>query len=119
MRDRCDFHRSTIAIENAFIDYTVFIPLSQHRSVIAASHVHRNRNCKLRFFSDVVKRCLKVSYALAYLCSMVILYFYYSSANDFTETKTAIQRIFQTFSEEKTFSVISDKQYVGRQQRRY
>ena len=25
MRVRCDFHRSTIAIENAFIDYTVFI----------------------------------------------------------------------------------------------
>jgi hypothetical protein len=44
MRERCDFHRSTIAIENAFIDYTVFIPLSQHRRVIAASHAHRSRN---------------------------------------------------------------------------
>jgi hypothetical protein len=38
-----------IAVENAnvFIDYTVFIPLSQHRRVIAASHAHRSRNCKL------------------------------------------------------------------------
>jgi hypothetical protein len=49
MRERCDFHRSTIAIGNAFIDYTVFIPLSQHHSVIAASHAHRSRNWKLSF----------------------------------------------------------------------
>jgi hypothetical protein len=47
MRERCDFHRSTIAIGNAFIDYTVFIPLSQHRSVIAATHAHHSRNWKL------------------------------------------------------------------------
>jgi hypothetical protein len=55
MRERCDFHRSTIAIENAFIDYTVFIPVSQHRRVIAASHVHasrRSRNCKLSETSE-------------------------------------------------------------------
>jgi hypothetical protein len=47
MHERCNFHRSTIAIENASIDYTVFIPLSPHRRVIAASHAHRSRNCKL------------------------------------------------------------------------
>jgi hypothetical protein len=45
MRERCDFHRSTIAIGNAFIDFTVFIPVSQHRSVIAASH-HRSRSAR-------------------------------------------------------------------------
>jgi hypothetical protein len=49
MRERCDFHRSTIAIENAFIVYTVFIPLLQYRRVIAALHAHRSRNCKLSF----------------------------------------------------------------------
>jgi hypothetical protein len=73
-------HRSTIAIGNAFIDYTVFIPrirtriaiaahahrsrnlkrfhrlysVHSHRSVIAASHTHRSRNWKLSF-----KQCLK------------------------------------------------------------
>jgi hypothetical protein len=46
MRERCDFHRSTIAIENASIDYTAFIPLSQHRSIIAASHAHRSRSAR-------------------------------------------------------------------------
>jgi hypothetical protein len=46
MRDRCDFYRSTITIENAFIHYTVIISLSQHRRVIAASHAHRSRNSK-------------------------------------------------------------------------
>jgi hypothetical protein len=46
MRERCDFHRSTIAIGNASIDYTVFIPLSQHLSVIAASHAHRSRSAR-------------------------------------------------------------------------
>jgi hypothetical protein len=37
MRERCDFHRSSIAIGNAVIDYTVFIPLSQHRTRIAVA----------------------------------------------------------------------------------
>jgi type II secretory pathway component PulF len=46
MRERCEFHRSTIAIGNAFIDYTVFIPLSQR---------HRSRSWKLSFSGDVTK----------------------------------------------------------------
>jgi Flp pilus assembly protein TadB len=46
MRERCDFHRSTIAIiGNAFIDYTVFIPRIRTRIAIAA-HAHRSRNLK-------------------------------------------------------------------------
>jgi hypothetical protein len=49
MRERCDFHRSTIAIGNASIYYIVFIPLSEHRSVIAAAHAHRSPNWKLSF----------------------------------------------------------------------
>jgi hypothetical protein len=48
MRERCDFHRSTIAIGNAFIDYTVFIPRIRARIAIAA-HAHRSRNWKLSF----------------------------------------------------------------------
>jgi hypothetical protein len=47
MHVRCDFIAAQSAIENALIDYTVFIPLSQHRRVIAASHAHRSRKCKL------------------------------------------------------------------------
>jgi hypothetical protein len=35
MRERCDFHRSAIAIGNAFIDYTVFIPRIRTRIAIA------------------------------------------------------------------------------------
>jgi hypothetical protein len=45
MRERCDFHRSTIAIGNALIDYTVFIPRIRTRIAIAA-HAHRSRNLK-------------------------------------------------------------------------
>jgi hypothetical protein len=45
MRERCDFHRSTIAIGNAFIDYTVFIPRIRTRIAIAA-HAHRSRDLK-------------------------------------------------------------------------
>jgi hypothetical protein len=41
MRERCDFHRSKIAIGNAFIDYTVFIPRIRTRIAIAA-HAHRS-----------------------------------------------------------------------------
>jgi hypothetical protein len=61
MRERCEFHRSTIAIGNAFIDYTVFIPLSQHRCVIAASHAHRSRSWKLSFSDDVTKLSFAIS----------------------------------------------------------
>jgi hypothetical protein len=46
MRERCDFHRSTIAIGNTFIGYTVFIPRIRTRIAIAA-HAHRSRNWKL------------------------------------------------------------------------
>jgi hypothetical protein len=35
MRERCGFHRSTIANENAFIDYTVFIPRIRTRIAVA------------------------------------------------------------------------------------
>jgi hypothetical protein len=35
MRERCDFYRSTIAIENAFTDYTVFIPRIRTRIAVA------------------------------------------------------------------------------------
>jgi hypothetical protein len=46
----------SIAIGNAFIDYTVFIPLSQHRMRIAiAAHAHRSRSWKLSFSDDVTK----------------------------------------------------------------
>jgi hypothetical protein len=41
MRERCDENRSTVAIENAFIDYyAALIPLSQHRTRIAAAIVN-------------------------------------------------------------------------------
>jgi hypothetical protein len=74
MRERCDFHRSTIAIGNASIDYTVFIPLSQHRSVIAASHAHRSRNWKLTLITKK-HRCFIIS-----IRQPIIGFFKYASA---------------------------------------
>jgi hypothetical protein len=50
MRERCDFHRNTIAIGNAFVDYTVFIPRLRTRIAVAA-HALRSRNWKLSFRS--------------------------------------------------------------------
>jgi hypothetical protein len=56
MRVRCDFHRCTIAIENAFIDHIHSVDSS-----IAASQRHRSRNCKLGL-SDVSDQFLRLKF---------------------------------------------------------
>jgi hypothetical protein len=60
MRVRGIRTRIVVAVENASLDYhyTVFIPLSQHRRVIAASYAHRSPNCKLTLTR---KACYEIS----------------------------------------------------------
>jgi hypothetical protein len=93
VRERCDFHRSTIAIGNAFIDYTLFIPRIRMRIAVAA-HAHRSRNWKLSLrliaflidlksskndrqgtlltASDVISRCFSVDFCRSSIATLYI-----------------------------------------------